>query len=80
MSRQDIAKSAQPFTVGEFIKNCMLKVCEAVCPDEKQLFLNVSLSRNTVAERVESTHFSLMEVFVCVPVETCFHLKLQTKQ
>ena len=30
----------------------MVKVWDIVCPDKKQDFLNVSLSRNTVAERV----------------------------
>ena len=30
----------------------MVKVCDIVCPDKNQDFLNVSLSRNTVAERV----------------------------
>ncbi|KAF7688186.1 hypothetical protein HF521_014192 [Silurus meridionalis] len=46
----EIAKSAQPFNEGEFVKKCMVKVCDIVCPDKKQAFLNVSLSRNTVAE------------------------------
>ncbi len=27
---EEVAKSARPFTEGEFIKNCMLKVCDAV--------------------------------------------------
>ncbi|XP_062373410.1 general transcription factor II-I repeat domain-containing protein 2-like [Sardina pilchardus] len=49
---EEIAKSARPFTEGEFLKTCMLKVCDVVCPDKRQAFLNVSLSRNTVAHRV----------------------------
>ncbi|XP_067943372.1 general transcription factor II-I repeat domain-containing protein 2-like [Watersipora subatra] len=48
----EIAKSARPFSEGEFVKKCMVIVCDIVCPDKKQEFLNVSLSRNTVAERV----------------------------
>ena len=48
----EIAKAAQPFTEGEFVKNCMIKVCDIVCPDKRQAFLNVSLSRNTVADCV----------------------------
>uniref|UniRef100_A0A0K8RAQ8 Putative hat aebuster1 orf1-h 1e-40-j 4 n=1 Tax=Ixodes ricinus TaxID=34613 RepID=A0A0K8RAQ8_IXORI len=31
----------------------MLKVCEQVCPDQIQTFKNVSLSRNTIANRVK---------------------------
>ena len=26
----EIAKAAQPFTEGEFVKNCMIKVCDIV--------------------------------------------------
>ena len=37
-------KSAQPFTEGEFQKSCMMKVCDVMCPDKKQVFANVSLS------------------------------------
>lgn len=35
------------------MKRCMLKVCEQVCPDQIQTFKNVSLSRNTIADRVK---------------------------
>ncbi|XP_069774260.1 general transcription factor II-I repeat domain-containing protein 2A-like [Narcine bancroftii] len=45
----EIAKSARPFTEGEFVKKCLLKVRDVICPDKKQAFLNVNLSRNTVA-------------------------------
>ena len=37
----EIAKAAQPFTEGEIVKNCMIKVCDIVCPDKRQAFLNV---------------------------------------
>ncbi|XP_034297753.1 general transcription factor II-I repeat domain-containing protein 2-like [Pantherophis guttatus] len=49
---EEIAKSGRPFTEGEFLKRCMIKVCEVLCPDQKQAFLNVSLSRNTVADQI----------------------------
>uniref|UniRef100_A0A3Q2Y307 HAT C-terminal dimerisation domain-containing protein n=1 Tax=Hippocampus comes TaxID=109280 RepID=A0A3Q2Y307_HIPCM len=39
---------------GDFIKNGILKVCDEVYPEKKQLFLNVSISRNTIA--VDETH------------------------
>lgn len=61
---EEIAKSARPFTEGDFIKNCMLKVCDEVCPDKRQLFSNVSLSRNTVAERVDELSINLKEQLV----------------
>ena len=47
----EIAKSPRPFNEGEFVKKCMIKVCDVVCPDKKQAFLNVILSRSTVADR-----------------------------
>ncbi|XP_039596636.1 general transcription factor II-I repeat domain-containing protein 2-like [Polypterus senegalus] len=43
----------------------MIKVCDVVCPDKRQAFLNVSLSRNTVADRAcdlaTNLHEQLME-------------------
>lgn len=47
-----IAKAMKPFAEGDFVKDCLLKAAEIVCPDKKQYFANVSLSRNTVAQRV----------------------------
>uniref|UniRef100_A0A3P9L2A9 Uncharacterized protein n=1 Tax=Oryzias latipes TaxID=8090 RepID=A0A3P9L2A9_ORYLA len=61
---EEVAKSARPFTEGEFIKNCMLKLCDAVCPDKRQLFSNVSLSRNTVAERIDQLSTNLKEQLI----------------
>ncbi|XP_039206569.1 general transcription factor II-I repeat domain-containing protein 2A-like [Crotalus tigris] len=49
---EEIAKSTLPFAEGEFLKRCMIKVCEVLCPDQKQAFFNVSLSRNTVVDRI----------------------------
>ena len=60
----EIAKSSRPFTEGEFVKNCMIKVCDAVCPEKRQAFLNVSLSRNTVADRVRHLAANLQQQLV----------------
>ncbi|XP_068580201.1 general transcription factor II-I repeat domain-containing protein 2-like [Cebidichthys violaceus] len=60
----EVAKSARPFTEGEFVKNCMIKVCDAVCPEKRQAFLNVSLSRNTVADRVRHLAANLQQQLV----------------
>ncbi|XP_072900750.1 general transcription factor II-I repeat domain-containing protein 2-like [Hemitrygon akajei] len=60
----EIAKSARPFTEGEFVKNCMMKVCDVVCPDKRQAFSNVSLSRNTVADRVRELATNLQQQLV----------------
>jgi len=41
------------FALNWFQFNCMLKVCDTVCQDKRQLLSNVSLTRNTVAERMQ---------------------------
>ncbi|CAM1292725.1 Uncharacterised protein r2_g183 [Pycnogonum litorale] len=48
-----IAKHGKPFTEGAFIKDCVMKMVENICPEKKQEFMNVCLARNTVARRVE---------------------------
>jgi len=47
-----IAKSSRPFTEGQFIKECLIKACEIVCPEKKKAFEGISLSANTVASRI----------------------------
>ena len=49
----EIAKRGKPFLEGEFVKDCVLKVAEKVCPDKQRAFQNVSLSRMTISLRVE---------------------------
>ncbi|CAN7949242.1 unnamed protein product [Ixodes hexagonus] len=47
-----IAKSSKPFTEGLFVKKCLLEVADATCPSMKKTFEKISLSPNTVAERI----------------------------
>lgn len=48
-----IAKAGKPFTEGEFLKDCIVQVADILCPEKMSLFNNISLSANTVAERIE---------------------------
>ncbi|XP_073807411.1 general transcription factor II-I repeat domain-containing protein 2-like [Danio rerio] len=48
-----IAKHGKPLTEGTFVKDCIMKMVENICPEKKQEFMNVCLARNTVARRVE---------------------------
>lgn len=48
----EIAVASKPFSEGEFVKTCMLKAAEIVCPEKRQAFANISLTRNTVADRI----------------------------
>lgn len=47
-----IAKAGKPFTEGEFVKKCILQAANIVCPGKKGQFSNISLSANTVADRI----------------------------
>ncbi|CAN7989518.1 unnamed protein product [Ixodes hexagonus] len=47
-----IAKSSKPFTEGLFVKKCLLEVADATCPSMKKTFEKISLSPNTVTERI----------------------------
>ena len=49
---EEIAKSSRPFTEGEFLKSCMMKICNILCPEKWQMFANVSISRNSSVDRV----------------------------
>ena len=48
-----IAQHGKPFTEGDFIKQCLTKVTEIMCPEKVQEFNNLSLSRNTIMRRIE---------------------------
>lgn len=39
-----------PFNEGQFIKECMLKVADILCPEKKSLFINVSLSAERISK------------------------------
>uniref|UniRef100_A0A3B4FQX6 DUF4371 domain-containing protein n=1 Tax=Pundamilia nyererei TaxID=303518 RepID=A0A3B4FQX6_9CICH len=42
-------QSNQP---GTTLKSCMMNLCDILCPDKTQSLANVSLSRNTIADRL----------------------------
>ena len=44
---QKIAVSSKPFSKENFIKKCMLLAVEDICPEKRQAFANISLSRNS---------------------------------
>ena len=50
---QNIAEKLKPFTEGEFVKKCMTEAAEILTPDKKKLFEMISLTRNTVASRIQ---------------------------
>ena len=50
----NVAKHSKSFSDGEFFKKRMLDVADQVCPAHRQKFEEVSLSRKTVARRIEA--------------------------
>uniref|UniRef100_A0A3Q1G4L5 DUF4371 domain-containing protein n=1 Tax=Acanthochromis polyacanthus TaxID=80966 RepID=A0A3Q1G4L5_9TELE len=42
------------------LKQCMLQVCDQVCPNQIQTFKNVSLSRNTITDTVNWLFYKLL--------------------
>ncbi|KAK2856688.1 hypothetical protein Q5P01_005423 [Channa striata] len=53
------AQHGKPFSDGDFIKQCLIKVTEVMCPEKVQDFNNVCLSRNTVVRRIEDLSANL---------------------
>jgi hypothetical protein len=47
-----IAKKLKPYSDGEFVKECMISVINAICPEKGKLIGNVSLSRQTITRRI----------------------------
>lgn len=58
---QEIAKWSKPFSDSEFVKTCMLKVAEIVCPEQKTKFRDISLSNDTITRRIENLATDLKE-------------------
>lgn len=67
-----IAKKSKPFVEGEFIKECMLKTSEIICPNNTKDFQKISLSRNTIADRIVDLSSSLIEVLTAKSQEFNF--------
>ena len=53
MISHKIAKNSKPFSEGEFIKECLVDSAVLICPEKKEAFENVPLSRLTVMRRIE---------------------------
>ncbi|XP_043437632.1 general transcription factor II-I repeat domain-containing protein 2-like isoform X1 [Prionailurus bengalensis] len=58
---EKIARASKPFTDGEFIKDCLLSAAEILCPEQKPAFAHISLTGNTVAQRVKDMAENLQD-------------------
>lgn len=48
-----LAKKGKPFMDGNIVKECMMEAVGVLCPEKVKLFKSISLSRNTVARRID---------------------------
>ncbi|GLV33227.1 hypothetical protein CBL_08395 [Carabus blaptoides fortunei] len=48
-----LAKHQKPFSDGNLVKECIETAVNIICPEKKKVFSNISLSRYTVARRVD---------------------------
>ncbi|KAJ4923441.1 hypothetical protein JOQ06_021440 [Pogonophryne albipinna] len=48
-----LQQKSKPFSDGEFIKECLLDSAALICPEKKEAFEKVPLSRRTVTRRIE---------------------------
>jgi hypothetical protein len=60
-----IAKKSKPFPDGEFLEECLENVADIICPDKKVQFAKVSLSRQTVARRIDELATSVEKTLKC---------------
>ena len=58
---ETIAKKSKLLSDGRFVKECIFRVADVLCPEKKESFAKISLSRQTVAHRVEELIYSLEE-------------------
>jgi hypothetical protein len=49
----NIAKCNKTLSDGEFVKDCMLSVCDIICPDNTKDFASVRFSLETITNRIE---------------------------
>ena len=54
-----IAKRGKPFSDGEFVKECFFRVADVLCSEKKEQFEQLSLSRQTIARRIEESGNSI---------------------
>ncbi|XP_029654859.1 general transcription factor II-I repeat domain-containing protein 2-like [Octopus sinensis] len=54
-----LAVNGKSYSDGDFIKQCLVKTANIICPDDAHLFKDISLTRNTVAEHINEMALNL---------------------
>ncbi|KAF7689935.1 General transcription factor II-I repeat domain-containing protein 2 [Cucumispora dikerogammari] len=72
-----IVKRNKLFSDGEFIKDCLSRATDIICPEQKQKFESIPLSRKTVVKRINQSSENLMNQLRDVSKEfLCYSLAL----
>ena len=71
----EIARCMKPFSQGEFVKNCFRSLADALFPEKKPIVEKISLSRNTVARRIEDISQSIEQGLA----EKCTHFDFSSR-
>ena len=58
---EKVARFSRPFTDGEFARVCIQDVANVMVPKQAHLFEKISLSRTTIARRIEETGENIYE-------------------
>ena len=48
-----LATNWKSYTERDFVKECFVKTVKIVCPEKAHLFKDISLTRNTITERID---------------------------
>ena len=67
----EIARCMEPFSEGEFVKNCFRSLADALFPEKKPIVEKISLSRDTVARRIDDISQSIKQSLA----EKCTHFE-----
>ncbi|KAG6926376.1 GTF2I repeat domain containing 2 [Chelydra serpentina] len=70
---KEIAAAGKCFTEGEFLNKCMLIAVSELCPEKREIFEKVSLSRMTVQRRTADISTNLSDQFKQIVSEFCFY-------
>ncbi|KAF7691530.1 General transcription factor II-I repeat domain-containing protein 2A [Cucumispora dikerogammari] len=72
-----IVKRNKLFSDSEFIKDCLSHAADIICPEQKQKFESILLSRKTVVKRINQLSENLMKQLRDVSKEfLCYFLAL----
>ena len=74
-----ITKISEPHSDAKFVKDCFLCIADVMCPEKKELFKKLSLSRQTIAHCTEELAISVLESLASKAGDFAFYLLVLDK-